>query len=255
MLKERVMALIKCNECRKDVSTKAISCPNCGNPTTATNAIEDTTGKVLTPETSNEMHFQTPTVEWGTDLKKEQANEENVALMNQHKRKYRVSVGVCLATLAMLVSLADQITGNVWNGENPFIAFVAAIYFISFFLAIVYNIKHRSAKRKVDGTIKKGRRGLYWISIIWIAITATQAGKLVQNSSYQLKLSSILIIMFLPVLILWGIPVLIKNFKKPKTERPIKGLISWKTDKALIIWGNLAFWFLLVVQFLRFRGM
>ena len=141
MLKERVMALIKCNECRKDVSTKAISCPNCGNPTTATNAIEDTTGKVLTPETSNEMHFQTPTVEWGTDLKKEQANEENVALMNQHKRKYRVSVGVCLATLAMLVSLADQITGNVWNGENPFIAFVAAIYFISFFFYL-FIISH-----------------------------------------------------------------------------------------------------------------
>ena len=26
------MALIKCTECRKEVSDKAVSCPNCGNP-------------------------------------------------------------------------------------------------------------------------------------------------------------------------------------------------------------------------------
>ena len=26
------MALIKCDECGKDVSSKAMSCPNCGNP-------------------------------------------------------------------------------------------------------------------------------------------------------------------------------------------------------------------------------
>lgn len=27
------MALIKCNECQKEISDKAISCPFCGNPT------------------------------------------------------------------------------------------------------------------------------------------------------------------------------------------------------------------------------
>jgi len=26
------MALIKCSECRKDISDKALVCPNCGNP-------------------------------------------------------------------------------------------------------------------------------------------------------------------------------------------------------------------------------
>jgi len=26
------VALIKCDECDKDVSSKAVSCPNCGNP-------------------------------------------------------------------------------------------------------------------------------------------------------------------------------------------------------------------------------
>jgi DNA-directed RNA polymerase subunit RPC12/RpoP len=26
------MALIKCSECQKEVSDKAVSCPNCGNP-------------------------------------------------------------------------------------------------------------------------------------------------------------------------------------------------------------------------------
>ena len=31
------MALIKCNECGKDVSSKAMSCPNCGNPISKTN--------------------------------------------------------------------------------------------------------------------------------------------------------------------------------------------------------------------------
>lgn len=35
------MALIKCNECGKQVSDKATSCPNCGNPINNTNSKTD----------------------------------------------------------------------------------------------------------------------------------------------------------------------------------------------------------------------
>jgi hypothetical protein len=38
------MALIKCSECGKDVSDKAFSCPNCGNPL-ANNPIKISTDK------------------------------------------------------------------------------------------------------------------------------------------------------------------------------------------------------------------
>lgn len=34
------MALIKCTECGKDISSKAISCPNCGNPISSLNSAE-----------------------------------------------------------------------------------------------------------------------------------------------------------------------------------------------------------------------
>jgi len=34
------MAIIKCNECEKEISDKAHSCPNCGSPTKWGNNIE-----------------------------------------------------------------------------------------------------------------------------------------------------------------------------------------------------------------------
>ena len=35
------MALIECDECGKDVSDKAVSCPNCGNPIAISEAVAD----------------------------------------------------------------------------------------------------------------------------------------------------------------------------------------------------------------------
>ena len=136
-----------------------------------------------------------------------------------------------------------------------FIAIVFTVYCISFIAAIVYNIKYRSNRHIVDSTIKKKSRWPYWVSLFWVALIVNQANLAQRKSSSQLQLSSLLIMAFLPVIILWGILWVIKFYKKPKAERPLKGLMSWKTDRGLIIWGNLAFWFFLAVQFLRFRGM
>lgn len=40
------MALINCSECGKEVSDKALSCPNCGNPITPTDLSASTNQKV-----------------------------------------------------------------------------------------------------------------------------------------------------------------------------------------------------------------
>ena len=40
-LREEDMALIECDECGKDVSDKAVSCPNCGNPIAISEAVAD----------------------------------------------------------------------------------------------------------------------------------------------------------------------------------------------------------------------
>lgn len=40
------MALIKCLECGKEISDKAVSCPNCGNPIISTTINSQSNGKV-----------------------------------------------------------------------------------------------------------------------------------------------------------------------------------------------------------------
>jgi hypothetical protein len=51
------MALVKCSECGKEISSNAVSCPNCGNPMRAQN--RDVQGGTLCP--SCQMHV-TPVV-------------------------------------------------------------------------------------------------------------------------------------------------------------------------------------------------
>ena len=52
--KLKVMALIKCPECEKDVSASALSCPNCGHPIAASAAAEQPPQPRPTPERASE---------------------------------------------------------------------------------------------------------------------------------------------------------------------------------------------------------
>ena len=222
------MALIKCDECGKDVSDKAVSCPGCGNPIAtlfewdASNEV-DKPNKVSTQETSQELKF-----------------EENASRVKLYYKKSNIAAGVYLVTLALVIYLVDQVDGNVWNGKNPFIATVFTINCISFIAAIVYYTKYRSNRNMVDGTRKKKKGWLYWGSWIWVAYCVSMAPK------FQGRLSVLLITMFSPLAILWGIAVSVKFFKQPKGEKP---------DRGFIIWANLVFWGYLGITFLIYRGM
>lgn len=66
------MALIKCSECGKEVSDKAISCPNCGypiqSPSPDTTAIEDIAEESLEfPQLPTIMKVGKQIVNWGSD--------------------------------------------------------------------------------------------------------------------------------------------------------------------------------------------
>ncbi len=71
------MALIKCDECGKEISSKAKTCPNCGNPINSDSSI-----KIKMPEKIGNMNFNslTPATyaildEEGNVLEKKRAGE------------------------------------------------------------------------------------------------------------------------------------------------------------------------------------
>jgi len=103
-------------------------------------------------------------------------------------------------------------------------------------LKITLIEEKRKAKSK-----KKKRSGLYWFSLIWIGIILSQAQKL-----QSLSLSSIIIMSFLPVVVLWGIAIPIRLIRQPKGERSYKGLI---------VWANIVLWGYYGVKFLVNKGM
>lgn len=61
------MALIKCSECGKEISEKAISCPNCGNPINQTVDLIKTEKKELLkfPELPANLEIGKQIVNWG----------------------------------------------------------------------------------------------------------------------------------------------------------------------------------------------
>ena len=89
--------------------------------------------------------------------------------------------------------------------------------------------------------ITKGQRRLWWISLIWGLLSMSQATKI----QPQPPVSAILFLTFVPILALWGISILFKYFKQPKTERSSKGFL---------IWINLVLCFYLAFQYLVFNG-
>jgi len=63
------MALINCSECGKEISDKAISCPNCGNPINQTVNIPEPTKEnfLIFPELSSNLEIGKQIVNWGGD--------------------------------------------------------------------------------------------------------------------------------------------------------------------------------------------
>lgn len=76
------MALINCSECGKEISDKAISCPNCGNPINQTTKIIDTNEEKLLkfPELPTNLEIGKQIVNWGGDagFEGEYSQSENV---------------------------------------------------------------------------------------------------------------------------------------------------------------------------------
>ena len=64
------MALIKCDECGRDVSDKAASCPGCGNPI---EAMVNTPHKVSTQETSTEEQSEATSRMFDANVNKKNA--------------------------------------------------------------------------------------------------------------------------------------------------------------------------------------
>jgi hypothetical protein len=87
-----IMALIKCDECGRDVSDKAASCPNCGNPIVVPEAmVVDAPHKVSTQKTDAEWHSETmPRVK---DVEK----EDEIKSSNINQGLKRISVFASLA--------------------------------------------------------------------------------------------------------------------------------------------------------------
>jgi len=61
------MALINCSECGKEISDKAISCPNCGNPINKTGEIANTKNEEILnfPELPTNLEIGKQIVNWG----------------------------------------------------------------------------------------------------------------------------------------------------------------------------------------------
>jgi hypothetical protein len=62
-------------------------------------------------------------------------------------KKSNIFAGICLTAMALLIYMlaTGQNNGNIWNGENDFIATVFCIYGVSFVLALWF---YRQAHRK-----------------------------------------------------------------------------------------------------------
>lgn len=71
------MALIKCPECNKEVSDKAVSCPNCGLPL---NSVAENSGILEFPELPTDLNIGKQIVNWGGDsaFDGEYQRDENV---------------------------------------------------------------------------------------------------------------------------------------------------------------------------------
>lgn len=95
------MALIKCEECGKDISDKAYSCPNCGNP--------------LAPVTEN----------------------EGVVTIQLQKKKWKKQklIAIILVILGWFFLMKGLMGGGAeWGGFGAF------LFFIGFIWAIIAKI-------------------------------------------------------------------------------------------------------------------
>lgn len=171
-------------------------------------------------------------------------SDENVIKINKLKKKYDISISTCLITFALIIiqiSFIGQIDRNTGGGYLLFItSFIYIIFGFSFFIATIYCIKWRLAQNKIKPPDKKKNTGLYWTSLIWVAFIIQIAGKT------ESKLSTVLIMAFLPVAGLWAIVIIWKFFKQRKVG---------KTDWGLIIWANLVFWGYVGIRLLHSVGM